>query len=187
MFISVPKTTFLGLRTPTRRGGEILSKPKYWKCICEWKGHWSRTCYTPKHLVELYQKYRLKSEVHLMDKANPIRETIYAKNTTQLEINVCGLPGWVIELRYFYSYLLLLIIFWMLLLLFFFFFLIIWNLYQLVVYLFIQIIFYCNIYVVLLLFSHSIHGHNVKPSTWGETKWKYVFSRWCNYALYQMG
>ena len=35
-----------------------------------------------KHLVELYEKYRPKSEIHLMDKANPIRETIYAEDTT---------------------------------------------------------------------------------------------------------
>ena len=33
-----------------------------------------------KYLVELYQKYRPKSEVHLVDKANPKRDTTHLEN-----------------------------------------------------------------------------------------------------------
>ena len=79
MIVSVVLENILGLRTPTRRGEEIMSKLKYGIYIyyrCEGEGHWSHTYCTPKHLVELYQKYRPKSELCLMDKADPIRETI---------------------------------------------------------------------------------------------------------------
>ena len=52
---------------------------------CGGKGHWSRT---PKHLVELYQKSRLKSEVHLTDKSGYGKEAIHTEDTTQQDINV---------------------------------------------------------------------------------------------------
>ena len=35
-----------------------------------------------KHLVELYQKYRPKSEVYLTDKLDPGREAIHTEDTT---------------------------------------------------------------------------------------------------------
>ena len=54
---------------------------------CGGKGHWIHICRTPKHLVKLYQKSRLKSEVHLVEKSYPGRETIHAEDTTQLDIN----------------------------------------------------------------------------------------------------
>ena len=38
-----------------------------------------------KHLVELYQKYKPKSEVHLMDKSDLGREAIHAEDIPQLD------------------------------------------------------------------------------------------------------
>ena len=146
---------------------------------CGGKDQQSRTCYTRKHIVKLYQKYRFKSEVHLVDKADPRRETTYIKDTTQLEINDLYMvpKRSIIELRYFYSYLLLLIIFQKLFL---------YNLkFVQIKCLFIQIIVYYNIHVILLLFCcYYINGHKTRPNTYRETDWKYVFSRQCTYTHY---
>lgn len=56
VIMNIAIDNILGLRTPTRRGREIISKSKYRTLYykCEGKGHWSQTYCIPKHLVEFY-------------------------------------------------------------------------------------------------------------------------------------
>ena len=35
VIISIPKTTFFGIKTPTRRGGEIISKLEFRTCMLQ--------------------------------------------------------------------------------------------------------------------------------------------------------
>ena len=53
------------------------------------KGHWSRTCRTPKHLVDLYQQATKKKETHFVD------ETTFdaldkSNDTTMLDMDDFG-------------------------------------------------------------------------------------------------
>ena len=83
MIISVPNTTLLGLRTPTRRGREIMNKPKYGtRMVKMWKIISLESYKAPlKYITELYQKYMPESKVHSTDKANSKRDTFHTEDT----------------------------------------------------------------------------------------------------------
>ncbi|XP_021297792.1 uncharacterized protein LOC110426814 [Herrania umbratica] len=60
------------------KGGQSKKKIENACYQCGMKGHWSRTCRTPKHLVELYQ-------ASLKDKGKNI-ETTFVKDNSQVDI-----------------------------------------------------------------------------------------------------
>ena len=68
------------------------------KCYrCGGKGHWSRTCHTPKHLVELYQASIKNKETNLTDahetNPNDTPETNHIDNPDPAGLNVLDFFG----------------------------------------------------------------------------------------------
>ena len=82
MNVVVAVDNILGPRTPTRRMEGIMNNAEHAFYKCGGKGHWSHTCRSTKYLVKLYQKSKLKSNIDLVDKLGPGKESIYVKDTT---------------------------------------------------------------------------------------------------------